>query len=184
MLYTTESELGKGADGIVHKAKRGDTFVAVKSFVLCRDAFEVAFDSQGAPGSEVNEICVGGGGRRVSLLCREPGPLGKQQQDIYIADRCLSHPHIVQLWDVFWGPVSPQRKVSLVYELMGKSLKCILDDRVPTPPQVRTTTNHVCLALGFLHEMGHPHGREAAQHPLERHPRPLVSEVGRLGLLR
>ena len=40
----------------MHKAKRGDTFVAVKSFVLSRDAFEVAFDSQGAPGSEVNEI--------------------------------------------------------------------------------------------------------------------------------
>ncbi len=52
----------------MHKAKRGDTFVAVKSFVISRDAFEVAFDSQGAPGSEVNEICLGGGGRRVSLF--------------------------------------------------------------------------------------------------------------------
>jgi serine/threonine protein kinase len=142
----------------VHKAKRGDTFVAVKSFVLSRDAFEVAFDSQGAPGSEVNEICWGGRGTAGQfILCREPGPLGKQQQEIYIADRCLSHPHIVQLWDVFWGPVSPQRKVSLVYELMGKSLKCLLDDRVPTPPQVRTTTHHVCLALCFLHEMGFLH---------------------------
>ena len=74
-----------------------------------------------------------------------------------MADRCLLHPHIVQLWDVFCGPVSAQRKVSLVYELMGTSLKCLLDDRVPTPPQVRTTTNHVCLALGFLHEMGFIH---------------------------
>ena len=69
-LYTTVTELGKGSYGSVHKAKRGDVFVAVKTFLLSRDAFEAAFGNQGAPGTDVNEFCLGGNGdgRRPNLF--------------------------------------------------------------------------------------------------------------------
>ena len=74
-----------------------------------------------------------------------------------MADRCLLHPHIVQVWDAFWSAPRPKREISIVYELMGSSLSGLLDDRPPTVPQVRTTTLHVCSALSFLHEMGFIH---------------------------
>lgn len=67
-----------------------------------------------------------------------------------MADRCMGHPHIVQLWDAFWRG----SQVSLVFEVMDMSLLDMmhtLNPRSPSPPQIRCTIDHTARALTYLH---------------------------------
>ena len=72
------------------------------------------------------------------------------RQKLYVADRCMGHPNIVQLWDAFWRG----SQACLVFEVMDMSLLDMmrtLNPRSPSPPQIRCTIDHTARALTYLH---------------------------------
>ena len=69
-------------------------------------------------------------------------------QEMYVHERCVGHPNIVQILDGF----ILQDRVHIVLEFHGRSLRGIAEARGFVPSELRVIALHLLNALGYLHD--------------------------------